>query len=319
MGSLSKPISANAGAPDTEALIKLVGQPGLSDFLHFHKHRVVDGRKLNPRKLVDEWRRANDHYHQLETTEAGLADTISVSPLPDALKKMRRATYASPYFKESFDSLPVAIKMVELKKLIVSQSSVGVDFSGAIARTLGKRPALEKLFSFCLPLDREQAPVNLQRLSDEKFVFTSNSTDFRDHSVQVVVPDQLRKVTSFGPISAGLLIPVGYGSNFLSAVQSDARIILENGYHRAFALMSLGITHAPMIVQKVTRTDELRLVAASDVSDDPAFYFRSARPPLLKDFLDPMLSKAVDIYRLETRIEVDLKVRTTTSVVARSV
>lgn len=317
MASLPKPHSTTAS--DTEALIKLVGQPGLSDYLHFHKNRVVDGRKLNPRELVDEWRRANDHYHHLETAEAGLADKVTALPLPEPLKKMRRAIYAAPYFKQSFDALPVAIKMVELKKLVVSQSSVGTDFSGAIARKLGKRPSLEKLFGFCLPLDRELAPVKLQRLNDDKYVFTSNSTDFRNHSIQVVAAEQIRKVSSFGPISAGLLIPVGYGSNFLSAVQSDERIVLENGYHRAFALMSLGITHAPMIVQKVTRTDELRLAAGSDVSDDPAFYFRSARPPLLKDFLDPMLSKAVDIYRLETRIEVELKIRTTTSVVPKNI
>lgn len=319
MANSSKPVSTAATALDTEALVKLIGQPGLSDYLHFHKSRVVDGDKLDPRELVDEWRRANDHYHTLETAEAGLADKIVALPLPDSLKKMKRAVFTTPYFKQSFDSLPVTIKMVELKNLVVSQSSVGTDFSGAIARKLGKRPTLEKLFAFCLPLDRELASVNFQRMNDDKFVFTSSSTDFRDHPVEVVASNQIRNVPSFGPISAGLVIPVGYGSNFLSAVQSETRIILENGYHRAFALMSLGITHAPMIVQTVTRTDELRVASGSDVSDDAAFYFRSARPPLLKDFLDPMLSKAVDIYRLETRIEVELKIRTTTSVVPRNI
>ena len=303
--------------PATEAIIKLVGQPGLSDYLHFHKHRVVGGDDLNPRKLVDEWRRANDHYHQLETAEAGMADEITSTVLPKSLHAMKRALTADRFFKETFDTLPVTIRMVELRKLVISQSSVGTVFSASLLDALGKRPTPEKLFRFCLPLDRPLAPMRVQRINDEKYVFTSESTDFRAHNVDVILADQIRKLNSFGPVGAALVLPIGYGSNFLSAVQSEGRIVLQNGYHRAYALMSHGITHAPMIIQHVTRTDELQLAATSDVSDDPVFYFRSARPPLLKDFLDPMLGKPVEIYRLETRVEVDLKVRTTTCAIAR--
>jgi hypothetical protein len=160
-------------------------------------------------------------------------------------------------------------------------------------------------------------PIKTQRLSDNRYVFTSRSTDFRDHEIVIGKTSELGFVKSFGPVETGIVIPIGFGSNFLSAIESDDRIVLQNGYHRAFALLALGITHAPMVVQKVTRTDELDLAASSEVAENAAFYFRSKRPPLLRDFLDARLAKMVDIYVLETRVEVELKVKNTTGTIKR--
>jgi hypothetical protein len=85
--------------------------------------------------------------------------------------------------------------------------------------------------------------------------------------------------------------------------------LLNNGYHRACAMRAAGITHAPCIVRTVTRRDELEIVASSAVCDNPAFYFRSARPPLLKDFFDPRIRKVLPVPRLVRMIEVAFEVR----------
>jgi hypothetical protein len=297
----------------TEALIKLIGLPGLSDYLHFVKTRVVDGVTLESGALVDEWRGANDHFHELEKVEAGLADTITTHALPATLRQKRRMLRANRYFRTSFDDLPTTIEMVELRHLVVSQESVGTEFSDSIAKRLGRAPSPEALFDFCLPLDRPLPPMQVQRLGDDRYLFVSNSTDFRTHSVSLVTGAAVPKLKTFGPAGAALILPIGFGSNFLSAVKSEKRIVLQNGYHRAFALMSLGISHAPMVIQHVTRTDELRLAASSDVYDNPAFYFRAARPPMLKDFLDPALAKPFRIWPLETRVEVEIKIVNATS------
>lgn len=312
--------SGNSANPtmDTEPLLKLKGLPGLSDYLHFHKSRVVGGDEIKKRILVNEWRQANDHYHELETAEAGAAETIECFALPKNLQPLKRALVADQYFKQSFLELPYAVKMVELGKLMASQHSVGTGFAAGIAKRLGKRPTAGALFEFCLPLKRSSPDIAVQRLSDSRYIFTSRSTDFRDHDAKIAGAADLGFVSSFGPVETGIVIPIGFGSNFLSAIESEKRIVLQNGYHRAFALMSLGITHAPMIVQKVTRTDELDLAASSEVADNAAFYFRSKRPPLLRDFLDDRLAKKVDIYALETRVEVELKVTNTTGTIKRA-
>lgn len=302
---------------NSEALIKLIGLPGLSDYLHFVNTRVVAGDTLKRSVLVDEWRRANDHFHELEQVEAGLADTITTQALPATLRQKRRALRANPYFRESFDDLPTTIEMVELRHLVVSQESVGTEFSVSIAKRLGRTPSPEALFNFCLPLDRPLPDIQVQRLGDDRYLFVSNSTDFRAHNLKLVTGAAVPKLNTFGPAGAALILPIGFGSNFLSAVKSEKRIVLQNGYHRAFALMSLGITHAPMVVQHVTRTDELRLAASPDVYDNPAFYYRAGRPPMLKDFLDPALAKPFRISRLETRVEVEIKIVNATSPAGR--
>jgi hypothetical protein len=90
-------------------------------------------------------------------------------------------------------------------------------------------------------------------------------------------------------------------------------MVLHNGYHRAYALRALGITHAPAIVETVTRKDELRIVANSSVAEDPEFYFRAARPPLLRDFFNPKLGKRLSVRPMETAVEVEFKMRTWTT------
>ena len=298
---------------NSEELIKLIGLPGLSDYLDFVRTRVLEGEKLEPGALVDEWRRANDHFHHLEQVEAGLADKITTHALPPALRQKRRALRANPYFRESFSDLPTTVEMVELRHLVVSQESVGTEFSHANANRLGRLSTPATIFDFCFPLNRPLPPIRIQRLSDDRYIFVSDSTDFRAHNLTLLSGAAMPKLKTFGPAPTALILPIGFGSNFLSAVKSEKRIVLQNGYHRAFALMSLGITHAPIAIQHVTRTDELRLAASSDVYDNPAFYFRSARPPLLKDFLDPALAKPFRIRRLETRVEVEIKIVNATS------
>ncbi|RJL20749.1 hypothetical protein [Paracoccus siganidrum] len=86
------------------------------------------------------------------------------------------------------------------------------------------------------------------------------------------------------------------------------RIVLHNGYHRACALRMAGVTHAPVIVQTVSRRDELEVVAAAAVVDDPAFYFRANRPPMLKDFFDPRTSIVLPARRRRKMIKVSFTV-----------
>ncbi len=112
-------------------------------------------------------------------------------------------------------------------------------------------------------------------------------------------PDQIVGHKAFGPISAVVGLVVGYGSNFLTVIRSDNRMVLHNGYHRACALRAAGFTHAPCVIQTVTRRDELDIAAAQAVVDDPAFYFKAKRPPLLKDFFDPRIRTVLRARRME--------------------
>ncbi len=308
--SISAP---SVDAPQRTELAWLLGQPHLSDYLDFVATKVVGGERLSPRRLANEWRAANDLYAELEAREGGIAETAECLTLDRRLKPLVEAVRANSWFRESFDNLPVSFKRVELDKLVVSQVHVERSFTESLGASLARGASDEDLFNFCLPLERVLPPVRIQRLSGDRFLLSSPSTDFRPHRPRLLRPHELAGIASSGPAAAMIGVMVGFGSNFLSAVRSGSRLLLQNGYHRAYTLRSLGFTHAYCIVEDVTRKDELKLTADDDVSADPEFYFASKRPPLLKDFFDPRLAKVLSVRPMENQIEVELKIRSATA------
>lgn len=299
-------------ALDSE-LLWLLGQPHLDDYLALVRDRVVGGAHIAASQSADDWRAANDRYHELEKSEAGLAEQVQSRPLDLALTPLAEALRAHPHYRATFDTVPSQIMMVELDKLIVAQTYVVPGFAQSRARILGRKPDPAALFRFCLPLERDLAPVRVQRLGAERYLFTCPSTDLRPHEPALLAPDQLAAIDTFGPIAGVVALAVGFGSNFLSAISSEGRLVLHNGYHRAFALRSLGIKHAPCIVQTVTRRDELMVAASERVSEFPELYFRARRPPLLRDFFNPALCKRLRVKRQETMVEVEFKTRAWTA------
>jgi len=309
-----KPIASPQRAQSSGAdLVWLLGQPHLGDYLEFVATKVVGGRDIDPRRLADEWRSANDLYYELEQSEAGLADTAICLPLDAALEPLAEAVRANPWFRDSFDNLPVSFARVALDTLVISQNHVERGFTDAIGAALGEAPSDQDLFRFCLPLDRPMPPVRIQRLTGDRFLFSCASTDFRAHKPRLLRCDELNGLDSIGPVAAMVGIMIGFGSNFMSAIRSGSRLLLQNGYHRAFALRSLGYTHAFCIVEDVSRKDELKLTADADVAADPEFYFASKRPPLLRDFFDPRLARTLLLLPMESHIEVELKVKSSTA------
>jgi hypothetical protein len=222
---------------------------------------------------------------------------------------MAAAVMNDACYRRAFDTLPTRFAIVELERLIVAQSHVNLTHAKRLRAGLPARPTPEEVFHFCQPLDRHVAPIKSRRVGETRYSFVSESSDFRFREAVLLQPEQIETGERFGSVAAILGLVVGFSSNFLTAVQSDNRLLLHNGHHRAFALLEHGITHAPCIVQTVTRLDELNLVAGRNVRQAPAFYFKAARPPLLKDFLDPKLRKMLRIPRLLQTIEVSFDVQ----------
>lgn len=306
-------LSSDAADQAPTEMVWLLGQPHLGDYLEFVREKVVGGSAIPPKRLADEWRAANDHYYELEQKEAGAADGVQSLPLPAEMRPLARRLRATPYFRRAFDTLPARFRMVELDRLIVSQVHVERQFVDSLSARIDPRAGPEALFRFCQPLERKVAPVRAEQLGPDRFRFSSDSTDFRANPSALLAPVLAGKVPSFGPVSAAIALVVGYGSNFLSVIESGGRMVLHNGYHRAYTLRALGFTHAPCIVTRVTRKDELKVAAAEKVGEDPEFYFAAKRPPLLRDFFDPKIRKLLPVVRMETVIEVELKVKTSTA------
>lgn len=286
----------------------LLGQPPLSDYLDFVRQWVIGGAAVDRAALTDEWRVANDYYHELEQAEAGIADQVGCRELDRRLAPLAAEVMADPRYRHAFDTMPTSFVMVELDRLVIFQPHVTAQHVEALKAQLGPAPDAEAVFRFCFPL-RSEPPVRIRQAGSRRYLFSSGSGDFRFHEGVILRPEQIRDYNTFGPVGGILGLVVGFGPNFLSAVRSDDRLILHNGYHRAYALRELGITHAPCIIETVTRRDELDVVAKDDICENPAFYLKAARPPLLKDFFDAKIRKVLKIEKSVRVVEVSYEVR----------
>jgi hypothetical protein len=104
-------------------------------------------------------------------------------------------------------------------------------------------------------------------------------------------------------------LAVGFGSNFLNALRVENRLILNNGSHRAYTLRDMGFTHVPCIVQHVSTRDELDVIAASAIRNDPDVYLKHPRPSMLKDYFNPDLRKVLPIHRRVRQITVKFDIQ----------
>lgn len=289
----------------------LLGQAPLRKYLDFVEG-FGDGPGLASRAaLVKEWSAAAAWYDELAEREPGVADNLPCVALPDTLAPLADEVLTSTRYRQTFDTLPTRIAMVELANLVVCQNHVTRSFVSRLKERLGPSPDPAALFRFCLPREEGQAPVQIREVGSKRYVFRSDSTDLRFHEAALFKPEQLAGYSSFGAMAGAVGLVVGYSANFLSAVCDDdsGRLLLHNGYHRATALLELGITHAPCIIQTVRSRDELDLVAKAIVANDPGYFFNAPRPPLLKDFADPRIRKILPVRKVSRVIEVNFEVR----------
>lgn len=291
--------------------VMLLGQPPLKKYLSFVRDQVVDGADFDRGALMAAWRRANEYYQELEESETGICDEIEVRELDPALAPLAAEVAASPRYRKAFDTVAAGFAMVELDKLVLFQTHVIQQGADRLRARLGPNPDPAALFRFCQPSEDHEAPVKIRKVGAERYLFTSESNDLRLHKSVLLRPDQIRDHDSSGPISGVVGLVIGYSSNLLTATRrgEDGRMVLHNGYHRAYTLRSLGITHAPCIVRTATSHDELGIAMGKKVAQDPDFYFATARPPMLKDFFDPKIRKVHQIYKTLKTIEVEFKVR----------
>jgi len=270
---------------------------------------VVNGARADRIALTDEWRAANDYYQELERSEAGIANSGNHRELDSCLAPLAEEVKAHPHYRRAFDTLPTGFGMVELDRLIVFQKHITRTFVDRLMARIGPAPDPEALFRICLPLDPPEPHVQICQVGSQRYVFRCESTDLRYHETTVLRPQQVQEYHSFGAIAGIIAVVVGFGCNFLNVVRVGNRMLLNNGYHRACALRALGLTHAPCIIQTATRVDELPLTVKGRVAEEAEFYFESARPPLLKDFFDPKIRKALPIRSQMHLVEVSLEIK----------
>jgi hypothetical protein len=293
-------------APRAYENLYLTGRPTLGRFLHFVRTNAIHPEE--EQTLTDQWKAAREHIDELEKSEAGLADDVSIRKLSSDYEPLLLELLKDPLLRNSFNTVPTEIGVVELDRLVVHQKHIDLTFVRELQRKLGPNPTETEIFRTCLPYDHPVPPVKWSKVGEGKYVVMSPSNDLRFLGPMRLKPHQVRDYPPTGNVAGVLGLAVGFGSNFMNAIYAEKRMILNNGSHRAYALREMGVTHAPCIIEHVTSREDLERVASTKVRRDPDLYLKHPRPSMLEDYFNPRLRKIIEVERQLTQITVKFEV-----------
>lgn len=295
--------------PTSEEYSVLIGHSPIGEFLSMATVQAVDAHRVDQRGLVNDWLSANDRISAFHDWTPGFADSSTIGTVADDLKDLVLEVEADRIFQRCFNFVPASVGVVELDRLIPLQKLVNLDHVRRLTRKVGAGPSPRSIFRICLPADHPQPRFQQTRLGQNSWVFVSRSNDLRFLDALLLRPDQLFGYMAPGPVAGIVGLVVGFSSNFVNVIQIGKRVFLANGTNRAYALRRLGITHVPAVVQSVNRLDELSLVLAPPLLQAVPHLLQSVRPPVLKDFFDPLLTKTVKLppfnYQVRVKFEVE--------------
>jgi hypothetical protein len=300
------PTNGKAPSPrrlDLEDYVYLVAGTPFEQYRDFLLKEVPDNEPNRLQRIAQQWRAASAYWLQLRLTEPTWGDNPEVRPLDPELEPLVAQVRADPIFARAFQ-LPTEIGLVDLDRLVVRQELVNLAQVARLKERLGPAPSAEYLFRTCLPFDHPPVQHSVQAVSSDTYVFTSESNDIRFLESTVLQPAQVEGVQSHGPIVGIVSVLVGFGSNYLSAIEAEGRIVLNNGTHRAYALRELGIQHAPCVIQKAATRKELKSVAVGSLRKHPDLYLKEPRPPVLKDYFDECLRQHIRIPPVQRHVKV---------------
>ncbi|MFI5233311.1 MAG: hypothetical protein ACHQSE_12455 [Gemmatimonadales bacterium] len=299
--------STDAAAPtSTDENLYLIGRPPLKGYMRFVSSHAVEPPP--DEVLSRRWHAARDVVARLEQDEAGIANDPPIAKLGPEYRQLLTAFVRDPLVKNGFNTVPTQVAMIDLDRLVVYQERVDITFARELERRLGPAPADDLVFRTCLPFDHPLPPAKWARMHGDKFVFLSPSNDLRYLESMRLEPRDVTGYAASGSLVGVVGVGVGFGSNFMNAIYAENRLILNNGSHRAYVLRRMGIRHVPCIIQHCANREELSLVACSQVRRDLPLYLNHARPPMLRDYLDPRLHDVITVRRRMRQVTVSFHV-----------
>jgi len=298
---------------DASPHVLLLGHPPLTEYLGYVSTQTVEGGR-DEAALMDAWRRGNDHLLALAETEAGFADGIEFGEIPADLAPLVARALADPVMRRDYALAPVSIEWIELDRLVVHQKAINLAFVDELKAELGESPSATRIFEFSLPYEkRTDPPVQVGRIGELAWNFRSVSNDFRILDAELLDPAQVTGSSAAGVPSVIVALSLGYGSNYLSALSVGSRLVLHNGSHRAYALRAAGQTHAPCLVQHISRHEELRAIVGDGhpLTAPGENILTTSRPPLFKDYFDEQLRMIVSVPASLRQIQVGFTLNVT--------
>jgi len=282
----------------TQRRLFLMGFPPMEEALGFLSTKTQPRMELA--RAAELWRRANDLIRQKWQADVGACERVESTDLPLELRERAATLESSELFRKSFAVVPARIMMVELAPLAIFQKTINLTYIGQLETQLARDMTPVQLFDACLaPRDVPEAACAWPTM--DAIQLSSCSNDLRFLEAIPLKDELMTNLPLGGRAVAAIALVMGFGPNFLNAIRMGNRLVLSNGSHRAYALLKLGYTKVPCVVQEVTRQEELPIVLGNVPQPLLQQLLTSPRPPMLRDLLNEELTCVISTP-LEKRV-----------------
>jgi len=248
------------------------------------KNKCIDEEINNSGEILQSWLDATESLRQIEKQENGAADNCEISEINSGLIEAIRQ---NPSIKNTFSSDVLDFGMVEIDNIIAPQRDVLLDYVDELTKKIPKNPSEDELLKFCLIPEQQVPKPKPTRKDSSSFYFSTPSHDFRflgGFLKKEITKEDVDSTKVGGFPTHAIVLFVGYGVGCMNAISVNGRVILNNGFHRAYALRKKGITKVPLLLKKIGNAD---LDFPNDVHGLKKDYLlKHSRPILVKDFFN---------------------------------
>jgi len=240
--------------------------------------------------IADVMKQANYERRGLDPYRAGAPEPIAPE-LQSAVNEVRGRTAFKRHYVAKADFEFVRIPIASL---LTPQWLADIGYVSELANRLPDESNPPADFAFCFPEGDLDEPI----INGNTVVFSSHVPNVAIAPVPVV-----RRVGE----AFELVLRAEPRPNLVMVAELDGRLILENGVHKALALLTKGRTHLSAVLKRVGRPEELAIQQQSSLFA-PQTYFKAVRPPLVTDFLQPVAVPALwrattNIWRVVVQVE----------------
>jgi hypothetical protein len=257
-----------------------------AEVLQHVRTQALDEESQRLQEILGLWTGLQQRVADLLTREAGMADTILIEPVPEEHKTLLEEYASDPLFQKTFASLPTGFGYVELDKLVAAQRTVNLDYVDRLADSYNKSLNERQLLDICVSPKRRMDAIQHLEIAPNTHVFSSPNSDIRflGAFTKHLTSEDLGYAVTGGLPAAAIIAFIGYGGAPVNVLLAGKRAVLNNGFHRVYALRSLGIKKIPVVIQQV---QNVQLEFPPAVAGLPKEYLlKSPRPVLIKDFFE---------------------------------
>jgi hypothetical protein len=254
------------------------------ELLHHIRTQTLQEEVDRLEEIHSLWLDKQGAVQMLAHTESGIAERCSMTELPSSLSRRVNEISSHQLIRKTFQGVPFSFSLVDTDRLIAAQRCINLDYALRLQNAYKEDTSLEALVEICLSPNRYVPPIQHLEVGNNVHVFSSENLDIRflGAFAKTLTPEDLQFAELGGMPAAAIIAFIGYGSSPVNVLQVGNRLVLNNGFHRVFALRSLGVTKIPVLVQHISNW---QLEFPGSVAGLPREYLLgSPRPVLIKDF-----------------------------------